>query len=115
MKLLIIGHPIEVSLYRLKEAVGFPVIGCRLGIGLSFNRLHPIVDGFQIVGALVIKVKGHIRAGHPVQGLKRVFIIRGCLPREAFVSSAERCLVELIGNIGVVLRGDGSYSLIATK
>ena len=108
--LVIRGIP-KICLYLFQQrevgAARGPAAARHRGAG----RLHIIINGFLRIGVFIVQIKGCIEAGHTVQRLQGVVILRRfrAFPRSACIGGAERRFGKLVGDLLIVFRLNGGY------
>ena len=111
--LVIRGIP-KICLYLFQQrevgAARGPAAARHRGAG----RLHIIINGFLRIGVFIVQIKGCIEAGHTVQRLQGVVILRRfrAFPRSACIGGAERRFGKLVGDLLIVFRLNGGYGVV---
>ncbi len=114
--LLVIRGISKICLYLFQQrevgAARGPAAARHRGAG----RLHIIINGFLRIGAFIVQIKGRVEAGHTVQRLQGVAILRSirAFPRSACIGGAERRFGKLVGDLLIVFRLNGGYSGLAS-
>ena len=114
--LLGIGSICKICLYLFQQRKVCAARGPAAARHRGAGRLYIIIDDFLRIAAFIVQIKGRVEAGHTVQRLQGVVIVRSirAFPRSACIGGAERRFGELVGDLLIVFRLNGGYGGLAS-